>query len=347
MADIQGSPRKTKQSVLEFLRSRGGVMRTGQHRVHQWLAWRRFGTTQHEEITALRKCLIEMANEGLVVMRRGDTGLNYIALKEAFDPTDTADILPEDELPAEFLLAILPEYYRMDDRLAKAQDDAEHAMELAQQFEQAANEASRRENDAKGELQRTREELEEIKKSPGFAVARTAMDELEAAMDAKARAEDVLARKLAEIGDMPSMLADAKAEIQRLKDEAEETKRENDEVIAKMKAEHAEALRRSRQETSDVQQVAEDLRKEMFQFERGDGLTAATAAAAFMTTTESIMSAFIDKVKGAMGESLAEVKAAGLKNCQARINDPARKEVFADRYGAAYDKIGRRKKNHR
>ena len=331
MAEVQNSPKRAKQKILEFLKNRGGILRTGPNPAHQILHCRLFkqgNGSAHQAITAVQNYLAELAEAGEIIMRRDDRGAyNYVALPAADNPTSTTggELTPTER--DEFYAYLSTEYAVMQGLLASAQQDAAASLSLAQEYE---------------------------------ATARTSRAERDAALTRAETAESKLAEYEAntEYDNVRKMLADYETELSGLRTEKNLAVIANEESLAEIKRLNRQLERQAAQSQADeksittlekkVKELTKDLKearkaltdeiaankRAIAKYEKGDGLSAAKAVAVAMESLDGVLKAALDEIWQKAVDAL-------MADCEKFL--PAdKRDAFAAEAAAARKKLQRR-----
>jgi hypothetical protein len=298
MANIQNTPRRAKQRVLDYLKSRGGTLRCGPYYVHQVLFWKCFETgngSDHYDIAAMKQYLLELEADGDVVLHRDDNGMcRCITLSSVSNPETDPDNASENELSCdeidEVFARLTTEYATMQNQLAQAKLDAAENLQLATEYEATANAALREKDAALLRLQEVSDKLANQEAQTDFGAVRRTLVVFETKFN-EAQAEKDAA--LATIGTKQSEIERLQAQIRTLEDQNAAKERAL-EAASKKNAELSQEFTEHKKTAS--KEIA-DLKREILALEKGDGLTASKAAAAVTHTFGEALFQFLQDIE--------------------------------------------------
>jgi hypothetical protein len=269
-----------------------------------------------------------MEAAGEIVLRQSGNGItNYIALAEKHDPESTSGGEVSNAELQELFATMSTEYYQMAGNLARAEGEAKDNFDLAAEYEGKVKEAEGQRDVARAETEEVKTQLGEFQRTAGFEATR-----------------GILARQETELGEMRAAklaaelsAAERTAEVERLSGEnarltalmeAEKTKQQRlAEGLQKKLTDTRAELKKARKQHGD--EVA-DLRRQIAVFEKGDGLTAAKAAAAAMFGVDL-----------ALEQARTDILESLITTCQKYLPEDKRDAFRADA-SAAYRKIDKR-----
>jgi hypothetical protein len=332
MANIQYSPGRVKKEILEFLKNRGGICRSGANSVQQVLYWKIFrsgGGSHHWEITALQENLKELEAMGEVVTRRNHGGTcNYIALKSADDPESTTGGELSNTDFEELFATMSIEYGRMQRKLIDAEVASEENLNLAAQYDVEARQAREMQATLGRELEAVKAQLETTQNVTDFDGVRKILT----------AQEDELSKARADVRLLTLDKEENLTTNKRLSDELSRVRGENESLRTAEKI----AQSKVRDLTGEVKLLRKEseseigrLKAEIARMERGDGLTAAKAAAAAVLAVDGCMDKIVDEILDGVTDSI-------LDNC-VKYLPPDKHESFKREVTGFYDKMLRRR----
>ncbi|MCL2371739.1 hypothetical protein FWC63_03320 [Candidatus Saccharibacteria bacterium] len=333
---VSATPKRTKQGILDYLKSRGGILRSGPFEVWQVLYWRCFQRdregSHHYDIGAVKRCVLELESEDKVILRRSGESDNkkchYIALK-SFDSSTTkvSGELNNTEL-IELFKIMSADYFSLERQLEDAKGETQVALDLAEQSEKVASTALAERDKAITERDKALGDAEKAQNTASYDGASKILHAQEAELTearlAKGRAELEVAGKAAEITRLVR-------ELETTKGQLTSNQVANQKITDKLQSKITDLsneLKRVREETN---QTIGELRDQVAKFEKGNGLTAEKAIAA---TMHDVYEAFVHSFNDVI-ESTIE----GLY----RFIPEDKREAFRKEVLAAHSKLSRRK----
>ncbi|MCL2445053.1 hypothetical protein FWD07_02980 [Candidatus Saccharibacteria bacterium] len=329
MMSVRKNPTQTKKQILKFLKNRGGVLRSGQVEVWQVIYGKIFrkgwARSHHQNIMALEEYILALEDTGQVVLRRNPGGLcNYIALSDADDSQlQTGGELQPSELE-ELFANMSSDYYRMEKELEQAQDDADAALRLASEHEQAKNTAESDRDAALKARDHSLEELRKIQESTEHTRVAVIVDDLggqlAAAQASDRKAQLAIITKDGEITTLTTKLDDIKTQ---LSDQKETNGRLQDKLKTAISARKAD--------NKTAAETIKRLESERDKALSGDGLTAPKAIASALYAIDGVL----DQMRVILLEDLAD--------CCIKYVPTDKQDKFRAEIAAAHKKMSRRK----
>ncbi|MDR0979932.1 MAG: hypothetical protein LBM12_02145 [Candidatus Nomurabacteria bacterium] len=358
MSTIQSSPTQAKQKILGFLSNRGGVVRAGQYSVQQFvhlMAFKNRNGSNHHAISLVQDCLEELQAEGKIVLRTNDRGMpNYVALATADNP----DSATGGELTDEERAACRNDYaetlYDTLSQLVIAQKEAADNLQLAEEYDKAAQAANTAMLEAQAKQQAAETELVEQAANNNPDGIRKLLTEQEAEL-AKLRTEKteawfVVEEKTSEIKRLSERNAYLESQNASQKDLTDKLQR-------KIKTAEAEHKTERRYHAN----LISDLKNQIRVLERSDGLTPVKATAVALGVSQSVLNESItdineslhqiakktinamleitdEEIEAMIGKTMEKMARTIIGNCEKYLPTDKR-EAFLDSVGDTYPKI--------
>jgi chromosome segregation ATPase len=300
-ANVQNTPSRVKEKILEFLESRGGILRSGQNYVWEVLYWKCYrkgeGSSNHFDIKAMKQYITELEADGKIMLERNGKGIcNCIALPSvnglSNDLDETSNDLTNSEL-AELFSNMSAEYSRMEEKLEKATKDVEDSVHLAAQCEEEANTAREEKEAAESKLNEALAELAELREKANFSGVREILIKQEEEL-AEVRKDNRMLEL--DIAEKSSEIRRMTAEVQRATSNLESIER----AKASVEKKYSKLSSEIKSERKNTAEEIKNLKNELKKHEKGEGLTAAKSVAVMMYYIEDILQRCSENAHGVL-----------------------------------------------